>query len=164
MFDGQPLLLFFLFLFIITCGHRIMHVLVNVFLNNYHQEWSFRHIKLVQPRHFLLKCLHQSRKVSGNVIVSQLVCIDFVSFYNIEFWKRSNSMLFLFFIFHFFDLLLCRWRPVEQCCGLQEIMTQSEIFMSYTCHNKFKYKFSQNYQYIVVLFKFNILFDDFQLT
>ena len=37
--------------------------------HNFTKRGYFGYIKLVLPRHFLLKCLHQARKVRGHVFV-----------------------------------------------------------------------------------------------
>jgi len=46
-------------------------------------------IKLVSPRQFLLKCLHQAKKVDGLVFVCYVmylcvIGIDFASFYDFD--------------------------------------------------------------------------------
>ena len=65
--------------------HPATHTILKVF------DVEVWHIKLVKPHHALLKCLCQTKKVSGHVFV---LAIDFTSFYNfsIVFWECSDSV------------------------------------------------------------------------
>jgi hypothetical protein len=72
------------------------------FLNHKHR---LRSIKLVKPDTFLLKCFHQSRKVSGVWTLSLFL------WFSIGFWNRSDSVVFLelFWQYDIFRIVLTVW-------------------------------------------------------
>ena len=76
--------------------HPATHTILKVF------DVEVWHIKLVKPHHALLKCLCQTKKVSGHVFV---LAIDFTSFYNfsIVFWECSDSVEYKVFFFYWYD-------------------------------------------------------------
>jgi hypothetical protein len=62
---------------------------------SFHQEGRFRSIKLIYPRHFLLKCLYQVKKVKGHVCVGD---IEFASYYDFSIRFRTPTVGY-FFVF-----------------------------------------------------------------
>jgi hypothetical protein len=61
-----------------------------------------RYLRLVPPRHFLMKCLYQTRKVIGGQVFVYWG-VDFVSFY--EFWLDIGTVLTMWnFVLSFYTM------------------------------------------------------------
>jgi len=64
-------------------------------------------IKLVLPRHFLLKCLYQARKVGRYLCVTSCICVLGLSILSVstifllDFGIVPTMWSFFFFFFHF---------------------------------------------------------------
>ena len=94
---------------------------------SFQYKGKFEPIKLVYPCHYLLKCLYQTRKVSGHVYVLGI------------------SILFLFL--RFFDLILELFR----LCGILCFFILLNIFLEY--HTKKQLNFPIVYFPILNIFK-----------
>jgi hypothetical protein len=85
------------------------------------------------PPLFLHTCLHQARKMSVMYLCDR--CINFI-FPNFSVWNCSDSMVFLFFTFHFVIHYIPFWIFLNDCHRTEIWRGNAKLYSSIVC---FKY-------------------------